>query len=68
MEEISLNDKVSVELTFLGANYLNQMGMDYKAGDIYTDQLWILIMRFGSTIWNTPFNIFPFKNIKKVVE
>lgn len=60
MTEIDLNDTVSVELSEWGATYLNAMNTfnkmispietyplyktNYKAGDIYKDQLWQLIL------------------------
>lgn len=58
--EIDLNDTVSVELTEWGATYLNATNAfkkiatpqkchyktDYKAGDVYKNQLWQLILEF----------------------
>lgn len=64
MIEIDLNDTVSVELTEWGATYLNATNIfkeititqkchyktDYKAGDIYKNQLWQLILEFKDGI------------------
>ena len=62
--EIDLNDTVSVELTEWGATYLNATNAfkkiatpqkchhktDYKAGDVYKNQLWQLILEFKDGI------------------
>lgn len=62
--EIDLNDTVNVELTEWGATYLNGMNTfkemitqqkchyktDYKAGDVYKNQLWQLILEFKDGI------------------
>ena len=61
--KIDLNDTVSVELTEWGATYLNAMNTfkniinphchyktDYKAGDVYKNQLWQLILEFKDGI------------------
>lgn len=61
--KIDLNDTVSVELTEWGATYLNVMNTfkniinphchyktDYKAGDVYKNQLWQLILEFKDGI------------------
>lgn len=64
MEEIDLNDTVTVELTEWGAIYLNALNTykseiaigkpvyktDYKKGDIYRKQLYQLIMDFKDGI------------------
>lgn len=64
MIEIDLNDTVSVELTEWGATYLNETNIfkeitttqkfhyktDYKAGDVYKNQLWELILEFKDGI------------------
>lgn len=64
MEEIDLNDNVSVELTEWGAEYLNttnalknmntsqsyQYKVDYKVGDVYQRQFWLLIQDFKEGI------------------
>lgn len=64
MEEIDLNETVTVELTEWGAVYLNALNTyrrkiaigkpvyktDYKEGDIYRNQLYQLIMDFKDAI------------------
>lgn len=64
MIEIDLNDTVSVELTEWGATYLNATNIfkettitqrchyktDYKAGDVYKNQLWQLILELKDGI------------------
>ncbi len=78
MEEIDLNDTVTVELTEWGAVYLNALNTykseidtgnpvyktDYKEGDIYRDQLYQLIAEFKDGIrLDKPK---PFNKLKKV--
>lgn len=77
MEEIDLNDTVTVELTEWGAVYLNALNTykseittgkpiyktDYKEGDIYRNQLYQLIMDFKDGIkFDRPK---PFNKLKK---
>lgn len=66
MNTIDLNDIVQVVLTQHGAEYINQLnekrrktlpkqyqeklGIGYKDGDIYKDQLWSLILDFKDSI------------------
>jgi hypothetical protein len=77
MEEIDLNDTVTVELTEWGAIYLNALNTykseiaigkpvyktDYKEGDIYRNQLYQLLMDFKDGIkFERPK---PFNKLKK---
>lgn len=77
MEEIDLNDTVTVELTEWGAVYLNALNTykseittgkpiyktDYKEGDIYRNQLYQLIAEFKDGIrFDKPK---PFNKLKK---
>lgn len=76
MEEIDLNDTVTVELTEWGAIYLNARNTyknyteklsyksDYKEGDIYRNQLYQLIMDFKDGIRFDKQK--PFNKLKKV--
>lgn len=82
MKEIDLNDTVSVELSEWGATYLNAMNTfkkitspkecqllyktNYKAGDIYKDQLWQLILDFKDGIRYDKEK--PFNKLKKVID
>lgn len=73
-----MNDSVSVELTEWGATFLNaanifksatipqrhQYKTDYKAGDIYQNQLWKLILDFKDGIRFDKEKAF--NNLKKV--
>lgn len=75
---IDMNDSVSVELTEWGATFLNaanifknatisqrhQYKTDYKAGDIYQNQLWKLILDFKDGIRFDKEKAF--NNLKKV--
>lgn len=78
MEEIDLNDTVTVELTEWGAVHLNALNTykskiaigkpvyktDYKEGDIYRNQLYQLITEFKDGIrFDKPK---PFNKLKKV--
>lgn len=82
MKEIDLNDTVTVELSEWGATYLNAMNTfnkiispiethplyktNYKAGDIYKDQLWQLILDFKDGIRIDKEK--PFNKLKKVID
>lgn len=80
MIEIDLNDTVSVELTEWGATYLNATNIfkgitltqkchyktDYKAGDVYQNQLWQLILEFKDGIRFDKEK--PFNKLKKVID
>lgn len=80
MIEIDLNDTVSVELTEWGATYLNATNIfkeitttqkchyktDYKAGDVYKNQLWELILEFKDGIRFDKEK--PFNKLKKVIK
>ena len=80
MIEIDLNDTVSVELTEWGATYLNATNIfkeitttqkchyktDYKAGDVYKNQLWQLILEFKDGIRFDKEK--PFNRLKKVID
>lgn len=78
--EIDLNDIVSVELTDWGATYLNALNTfnnttyryshpnktEYKAGDVYQNNLWLLIQEFkGSNRFDKNH---PFCKLKKIIE
>lgn len=82
MNGIDLNDTVAVELSEWGAAYLNAMNTfnkmispieahpfyktDYKAGDIYKDQLWRLILDFKDGVRIDKGK--PFNKLKKVTD
>lgn len=82
MNEIDLNDTVTVELSEWGATYLNAMNTfnkmisptechslyktNYKAGDIYKDQLWQLILDFKDGVRIDKEK--PFNKLKKVID
>lgn len=82
MKEIDLNDTVSVELSEWGATYINAINTfnqmifptecrslcktNYKAGDIYKDQLWQLILDFKDGIRIDKEK--PFNKLKKVID
>lgn len=82
MKEIDLNDTVSVELSEWGATYINAINTfnqmifptethplyktNYKAGDIYKDQLWQLILDFKDGVRIDKEK--PFNKLKKVID
>lgn len=82
MNEIDLNDTVTVELSEWGATYLNAMNTfnkmispieahpfyktNYKAGDIYKDQLGYLILDFKDGVRIDKEK--PFNKLKKLID
>lgn len=65
---MELNDNVKVTLTKTGADLLNKhlLVEEYKEGDTYVCQLWLIFYKFKETIgWGQPI---PFTNIEIVNE
>lgn len=65
---MELNDTVKVTLTKTGADLLNKVLLveEYKEGDTYVGQLWLMFYKFKETIgWG---QLIPFTNIELINE